>query len=60
MVYVVMFDFALVGLVIAGLGFLVSCWIAFGKDRMQHPIYRRLAVPITQTATAPPMGKRCA
>jgi hypothetical protein len=60
MVYVVMFDFALAALVIAGLGFFVSCWIAFGKERIRRPIYRGFAVPNARNAAAIPIRKHCA
>jgi hypothetical protein len=41
MVYVAIFDFALTGLTLAILGFLVWCWAAFKEDRNLHPIYRQ-------------------
>jgi len=41
MLYVFIFDFALVGLLFSSAVFLVWCWIGFLEDRKPHPIYRR-------------------
>jgi len=60
MVYVIMFDFALAALVVAGLAFFVWCWIAFRQERIQHPIYPGFVVPVVQNAAATQVIKRCA
>lgn len=41
--YVAMFDFAVLGLILSALVFLVWCWFAFAEDRKSHPIYRDTA-----------------
>jgi len=41
MLYVVVFDFALTGFLLAGLGFFIWCWIGFRQARKpqagEHP-----------------------
>lgn len=59
MLYVMMFDFGLAAVVIAGLGFFVWCWIVFRKERKQ-PIYRGCPVPAVHKAGTIPLTRRCA
>jgi hypothetical protein len=60
MIYIAMFDFGLAALGIAALGFFVWCWIAFGRDRTQHPIYRGLAVASVHNRATTRVRSRCA
>jgi hypothetical protein len=60
MMYIAMFDFSLAALVVVLLGFFVWRWIAFWKERMQQPIYREFAVPVSHNPAATRVRKRCA
>ena len=49
MLYVFVFDFALVGLLFCSAVFLVWCWIGFIEDRKPHPLYRQPALTRNKT-----------
>lgn len=40
MLYIALFDFAMLGLILFTLTFFAWCWFAFREDRKSHPIYR--------------------
>lgn len=60
MVYVVIFDFALVGLTLAIFGLFAWYWIAFSKNRLRHPLSERCEITVLHAKTSTLTTKRCA
>jgi hypothetical protein len=59
MLYVTIFDFALIGLVLSGTVFFIWCWFAFSEDRERHPVYSGSAKAHTAKLGSEE-GRRCA
>ena len=60
MLYVTIFDFALIGLVLSGTVFFIWCWFAFSEDRERHPAYSGSAKTHTGELLASEERRRCA